>query len=316
MSAETTVCTGCGNEVPRLRFCDQCGQTLAGGPSRQDKDTVAGDDSSLVAGRYLQVRRLGAGGMGVVYEALDKKLDKTVAIKKMRSELQIDPSLRRKFVEEARTVAKLHHHNIVDIYAVLAGKEDGLDDPDATYLVFEFLEGRSLKDIIGQGPLPLARAKKIGLQVCSALKYAHERKVAHRDLKPANLMIGPEDHVKVLDFGIARVVLDTMMSVTNTQDTSGTLPFMAPEQHLGKADGRADLFAFGVTFYEMVVGTLPFTGPDYLAQKERMVYGAPSKALPGLAEAVDAFVGGCLQPDREKRFPTAAETAAALEKIG
>lgn len=312
--SDTALCEKCGKEVPGLSFCDQCGQPLAGGDGTVVGGTVP-QPGTLIAGKYELGRRLAGGGMGILYEGKNKKLDRKVAIKKMRDELQLDPSLRRKFVEEARTVAKLHHHNIVDIYAVLAGKEDGLDDPDATYLVFEFLEGRSLKEIIGQGPLPLARAKRIGLQVCSALKYAHERKVAHRDLKPANLMIGPEDHVKVLDFGIARIVMDTVMSVTNSLDTSGTLPYMAPEQHLGKADVRADLFAFGVTFYEMAVGALPFTGPDFLAQKERMVYGAPSKALPGLSEAVDGFVGGCLQPDREKRFQTAQEAAAALDKI-
>ncbi|RLG55269.1 MAG: hypothetical protein DRN88_05875, partial [Candidatus Hydrothermarchaeota archaeon] len=214
-------------------------------PIPKPKETVLVEEEvvGLISGRYELLKEIGQGGMGIVYEAMDHRLKRKVAIKKMREEIKAKPKERERFLKEARTVAKLHHPNIVDIYDVI--EEEG-----EIYLVFEFVQGKTLEDIIGdRGKVSWEKSRDIAVAVCDALEYAHKQRVIHRDLKPSNIMLTDAGHVKVMDFGIAREAKDTVSRLSG--ETSGTLVYMAPEQHLGSYDERTDIFSLGATMYEM-----------------------------------------------------------------
>jgi len=257
----------------------------------------------LIGGKYELYREIGTGGMGIVYEAINKIIGKKVAVKKLKDEIKISSRERKKFLNEARTVANLKHPNIVDLYDIISEKED-------VYIVFEYIDGKTLEDILGeQDTIKYDKAVQIILQVCEALKYAHNNKpkpIIHRDIKPSNIMINNRGVVKVMDFGIAREAKDTFSRITG-KDTSGTLVYMAPEQHLGKYDKRSDIFSLGCTLYEMITGEAPFKGPDFLVQKERMTYIPAKEIVPDLPDKINNVINKCLQPEREKRYQTVEE---------
>ncbi len=258
--------------------------------------------------RYVLIKRLGEGGMGQVYLAEDTRLKRKVAFKVMKPELVYRRRERERFLREARIAAKLNHPNIVSIYDI------GEDREDMVYLVFEYVDGKPLNEILDdRGKLGLDIAKKWAVDILRALDYAHSEGVIHRDLKPANVMIEKKRMcAKLLDFGVARVAADTLFSLTGA--VVGTPAYMAPEQHLGEeADARTDIFSFGVMFYEMLSGEILFRGGDPLAQKERKKYPHITKYVPNAPDWVVEVIEKCLEPERENRWQSAREI---LEVIG
>ncbi len=262
--------------------------------------------------QYQVVKEIGLGGMGVVYEALDRSLERRVAVKKMRDEIRLDPADRARFVNEARLVAQLHHPNIVDIYAIV-------EDEGEVYLVFEFVEGRTLQDALKSGgPMDLPKARRVLGEMAAAVAHAHEKGIIHRDLKPSNAMLTPEGRVKVMDFGVARQAKDALTRhsmMTNT--VVGTPPYMAPEQEQGTVRRESDVYALGVCLYEMVTGQLPFTGSGaaMLLNKLNGKLIPPSRRSPGLPAGLDEVVARALAPDPDKRYRTPAELMAALDAL-
>ncbi|MCS7152765.1 MAG: serine/threonine protein kinase, partial [Bacteroidia bacterium] len=186
-------------------------------------------------GKYEVVRPLGEGGMGVVYLAIQKPIDRKVAIKSIAPYLARDPSIRERFAAEAAVLARLNHPNIVTLYDYIEGE-------NALYLVMEYVEGQSLSELLRGGPLPIELVRKYFSQVLEAFSYAHEQGVVHRDIKPANIMVTAEGRVKILDFGVARL-LQTDHSLTRTGMRLGTLMYMSPEQIRGEKniDHRSDI---------------------------------------------------------------------------
>ena len=262
----------------------------------------------LIRGQYEVSRQIGQGGMGLVFEGTDRSLGRRVAIKKMRDELRINPAERARFVIEAKTVAALHHPNIVDIYAIV---EDGRD----VYLVFEFIDGKTVHELVQTaGRLPAADALRITRASADALGYAHSRGVIHRDMKPSNVMVDAAGRVKVMDFGIARMAKDSLTRFSITNTVVGTPPYMAPEQEQGQVRRESDVYALAVCAYEMLTGKLPFIGlgAGMLMNKINMSFVAPSRATAGLPESLDEVFVKAFQADPDNRYRTPAEFAGAL----
>ncbi|HUL77073.1 MAG TPA: serine/threonine-protein kinase, partial [Vicinamibacteria bacterium] len=219
----------------------------------------AAPEPTEIAGRYQVVQKLGAGAMGTVYKARDRVLGRMTAIKTIRleglaaSQASLDDLLKR-FQQEAEVAAQLKHPNIVTIYDI--GTAEGL-----SYISMEFVDGVGLDRVIAKaGKMSVERAAALGAQVADALAYAHKHNVVHRDIKPANIMVEPGDHVKVTDFGIAKVT-DSAEHLTATGSLLGTPSYMSPQQARGeKIDGKSDLFSLGCILYEMLAGQKAFRG--------------------------------------------------------
>ena len=288
------------------------GRPSSVGLKRPLSETVVGGthtgESEYIGKKYQIIREIGRGGMGIVYEAVNKEIGKKVAIKKMKEELAINPREKKRFLEEARRVAELHHPNIVDIY-------DMFEESGNVYLVFEYVDGETVDNILNHKTrFSLENTKRIIFAVCSALEYAHNKRIIHRDIKPSNIMETKERYVKIMDFGIAREAKDTLSRLTG-KDTSGTMAYMAPEQHLGSYDARSDVFSLGVTMSEMITGELPFKGPDFYLQKEKMIYRPASELVPELPKQIDELISKCLQADKEKRYKTVNDLIMDLRDI-
>ncbi len=260
----------------------------------------AGDRKELDS-QYDIVSPLGEGGMGMVYKGWDKVLKRPVAVKKLRNELQTNQRERDRFLKEAELVASLHHPHIVDIYTIIKDSSD-------TYLVFEYVSGMTLHDLLNESPgrrLPPAKALEIMRQICEAVDHAHARHVIHRDMKPSNVMLADGGWVKVMDFGIARQVLDSLLTTTNT--IVGTPVYMAPEQAMGAVVKESDVFALGVTLYELLTGALPFKGPGEMSDKIEGRFVGPSVLVPDLGTAIDDVVRKALSARPEDRYHHAGE---------
>lgn len=271
--------------------------------------SVGGMVAGVIRGQYEIGRQIGAGGMGMVFEGTDRSLGRKVAIKKMRDELRVNPRERERFVIEAKTVAALHHPNIVDIFAIAEEGED-------VYLVFEFVGGRTIHDLVQHsGNLAPAQAIPIVRAVADALGYAHGKGVVHRDMKPSNVMIEADGRVKVMDFGIARMAKDAMTRYSMTNTVVGTPPYMAPEQEQGVVRKESDVYALGVCAYEMLTGKLPFIGmgAGMLMNKINMSFIPPSRAIAGLPDTLDPVFEKAFQADPDNRYRTPQDFAAALE---
>jgi len=250
-------------------------------------------------------RRLGEGGMGVVYEAVDLALQRPVALKKLRAEIADNPRERARFLKEARTVASLRHPNIVAIHSIS-------EDEEGLFLVFEKIAGETLHERLGRGPLSPADAAGVLKQIAAALDHAHAQGIVHQDLKPANVMI--EGGVaKVMDFGIARRVAETLSTLSKIA-VAGTPAYMAPEQEKGGAVGpAADVFALGACAYELLSGRMPFPSGG-LALKTQKMFRPLSEARPDLPRAVDAAVARALEPEPGARWPSARSFVDALAR--
>jgi len=279
-------------------------------------------------GPYEIVSAIGAGGMGEVYKARDTRLDRDVAVKVLPEHLAASEEIRQRFEREAKTISQFSHPHICALYDV--GREG-----DVEYLVMEFLEGESLADRLGKGPLPTEQILRYGIEIADALDKAHRQGIVHRDLKPGNIMI-TKSGVKLLDFGLAkplatagaRPVSGASVMATEAQVSQpltergtilGTFQYMAPEQLEGaEADSRSDIFAFGAVLYEMATGRKAFTGKSQASLIGSILRDDPapvSEVAPMVPPAFNRVIKTCLAKDPEHRFQTAHDIKLQLEWI-
>ncbi len=265
---------------------------------------------------YRVVSRLGEGGMGAVYLADDLTLGRRVALKVLPASMAADPDRMLRFVQEARLASALAHPNVAHIYEI--GEYQGL-----RFLAMEYVEGEPLSIRLARGPLPLSELLPVGIQVADALDDAHSKGIVHRDIKPSNLMLTPRGHVKVLDFGLAKLEADNKNDetqlITNDGVVMGTVAYMSPEQALGRAlDHRTDLFSLGVVLYEMATGRLPFAGTTVSETMARILNSQPDALARfnyDLPESFDRVVRKCLEKDRERRYQSARELMVDLKNL-
>ena len=275
-----------------------------------------------ILGQYEIRSPLGAGGMGEVYRARDTRLEREVAIKVLPESFTSDPERLRRFELEARAAAALNHPNILAVHQMAT--HEGV-----SYLVSELLEGETLRERLKRGPVPLSKAIDYGVQIADGLAAAHERGIVHRDLKPENLFLNKDGRVKILDFGLAKLVPGPAASadgrtVTIEEETGpgavvGTVGYMSPEQVRGKTvDHRSDIFAFGTILYEMVTGKRAFrkpTSPETLVAILNEDPPSITQLAPDTPVVVQKVVHRCLEKDPEQRFYSAHDLAFALESI-
>jgi len=266
---------------------------------------------SLVGARYRILGSAGEGGMGVVYKAEDNKLRRCVALKFLPAAIALDPEAKKRFLREAQAAAILDHPNICPVYEVDEAESE-------MFLTMAFVEGRSLKERIAEGPLPLIEVLNIAVQVCEGLKAAHERGVVHRDVKPANIMLNREGQVRITDFGLAS--LEGGADLTRPQTVLGTPAYMSPEQVRGeKTDQRTDVWSFGCTLFEMATDRRPFVGEHAHDIRDGILNDAPPDPAslradipPGLAEVILK----CLRKKPEDRYQDFESLLSALQGEG
>jgi serine/threonine protein kinase len=277
----------------------------------------------LVADKYRVIELVARGGMGRIYKA--EQHGRVVALKVLstRYAAETDPAFERRFLQEAATCAKLTHPNTVRIFDY-GPMKDGNGEP-TLFMVMEFIEGRTLSALLrGEGPLPEARAVGIAREIARSLREAHRLGIVHRDLKPKNIMlvqVDERERVKVVDFGIAKVLGDDNPGLTSTQNIVGSPRYMAPEQiRHGAIDGRTDLYALGVVLYEMLAGSVPFDSTktvDLLIQHiQADVPSIAGRRGVAIDPRLDALVLKCLAKDPTDRFPDVEALIAALDELG
>jgi serine/threonine protein kinase len=269
-------------------------------------------------GRYQVLKLIGRGGMGEVFLAEDTSLRRRVALKFLPPEMQRDPEALKRFVREARSAAALDHPYICHINEV--AEAEGRE-----FIVMEYVEGEALRAKIGQGPLPLAETLQIGIEVSEALEAAHGKGIVHRDIKPENIMLTKTGHAKVMDFGLAKQVGapaeaeiggPTLTLLTSEGRTVGTPAYMSPEQlRLQGADARSDIWALGVTLYEMAAGGRPFQGQSGFEVSSAILNKPPLPLPPAVPAELGAVISRCLEKDPDKRYQTAQDLRAALEAV-
>ena len=258
---------------------------------------------------YRILEKLGEGGMGIVYKAVDINLDRIVALKLLTSDLGNNPELAERFRSEARVQATLNNPNIAMLYAFLVWEGRAV-------MVMEYIEGETFQQLVGRrGPIPSDVAVPMFKQALLGIGAAHRRGIVHRDIKPANIMLNREGLVKVMDFGIAKVLGVTGATRTNVQ--MGTAWYMAPEQVLNKpVDARTDVYALGVTLYELLSGIVPFSADseyEILTAQVQQEPQPPTVHYPHIPPAVEAAVMRALSKDPNRRFASTAEFGLALE---
>ncbi len=278
-----------------------------------------------ILGHYRVLEKIGSGGMGEVYRASDQRLGRDVALKILKPSLAHDQDRLRRFEQEARAAAALSHPNIVAIYDI--GMHDG-----APYIVSELLEGQTLRERLHNGPIPRRQAIDYARQIAQGLTAAHEKRIVHRDLKPENLFLTKDGRIKILDFGIAKLLNSTfdseageagsiasMTTQTRSGSLLGTIAYMSPEQLRGKAvDHRTDIFSFGAIFYEMLTGKRAFAGETQVDTMTLILKEDPPEMIregqdiPGAFEQV---VRHCLEKEPENRFQSARDLAFALSTL-
>ncbi len=266
-------------------------------------------------GRYLIQDRIGSGGMGMVYRALDTRLGRTVALKVLLPGLTADPERRNRFEREAKAASALNHRNIITIFDI--DRVEGVD-----FIAMEYIEGRTLHEMIACRELTVSDAVNLAVQIVQALVAAHSAGIVHRDIKPANIMVIDAPYgtsqVKVLDFGLAKLSGSGHLSVATTAVTMqgsimGTIAYMSPEQAEAKPiDARSDVFSFGSVFYEMLSGRRAFHGESSLATLSAVLRETP-ESLAGIPANLQNIVSRCLQKDPGLRFQSTVELKSALE---
>jgi len=276
---------------------------------------------------YRIVEELGSGGMGVVYKAQDTRLDRFVAVKFLPADLAKDPQASERFRREAKAASALNHPNICTIYDI--GEEDG-----HSFIVMELLEGKLLRNCIAGHPLEPAVTVSLAIQIADALEAVHAVGIIHRDIKPSNLFVTQRGHVKILDFGLAKMTTPvdvqradnlleasttTAQDLTSLGDTPGTIAFMSPEQVQGEElDPRTDLFSFGVVIHEMATGHLPFDRKTVGATFSAILHEAPETVTrwnSQLPVKLDEIISKALQKDRQLRYQHASEIRSDLQQL-
>jgi serine/threonine protein kinase len=262
---------------------------------------------------YKIISLLGEGGMGAVYLAEHTQVNRKVAIKVLHAQFFKNEDIKLRFKNEASTMAHLQHPNIV-------GLLDYLEDENGMYLIMEYIEGVGLDEYINNstGPMPEDKAVPIMKQILSAFSYAHDKKIVHRDIKPANILISPTGEVKVLDFGIARLLGDNDQNLTKTGTQMGTVFYMSPEQVQGKkVDHLSDIYSLGVTFYQMLTGVNPYRGltTDYEVYNKIVKEDLPdpSSVYPGVPSYFKQILKKATAKDKENRFKNCNEFSQALD---
>jgi serine/threonine protein kinase/Tol biopolymer transport system component len=273
---------------------------------------------------YRILRRLGAGGMGVVYEAEDTKLERRVALKFLPDATHRDPQALERFLREARSASALNHSSICTIHAI--EEHDG-----HTFIAMELLEGQTLEQVLKLGQMPIPRTIEIGIQLADALDAAHKKNIVHRDIKPANVFVTERGAVKILDFGLAKLmrgddehlegqtVGDQTLLLTSPGTAVGTIAYMSPEQARGEElDPRSDLFSLGAVLYEMVTGKLAFPGTTSAVVFDNILHNppiAPVTLNPDTPAELQRILNKALEKDRDLRYQGAAELRADLKRL-
>ena len=255
---------------------------------------------------YTIIEKLGSGGMGVVFKALDQKLDRIVALKFLPPSYSSNDEIKKRFVLEAKAVSKLQHNNICTIHEI------NETDDGQLFICMDYYEGKSLKEKLEYGKLELNEAFDIMIQICEGLKHAHEKNIVHRDIKPANIFITNDGIVKILDFGLAKIKGETQL--TKAGSTLGTTAYMSPEQAKGESvDQRTDIWSLGVVFYQMISGKLPFKG-EY---DQAIIYSILNKTPEELntARKIKKFVYRCLQKKPANRYQSIDEILLEFDLI-
>ena len=293
-------------------------------PPAGDADANDPRVGTVLSERYRVLKRLGEGGMGTVYLAEHCTINKKLAIKVLSAEFSHKQDLVDRFLQEARAASMIQQENVVEI------TDFGSTPDGSVYFVMEYLKGEDLSDTVKRvGPLGWARVKPIMLQICGALQSAHDAGIIHRDMKPENCYrvkrSGTDDFIKVLDFGIAKVTSeegDGGKGLTRTGMIFGTPEYMSPEQAQGaKPDHRVDVYATGVIMYELLTGRVPFTADTFMGILTKHMFeapDAPSVIAPNadISPDVEAIILKAMQKDRELRFSSMSEMAAAIEAVG
>lgn len=291
-----------------------------GGKPRDPDDPLIG---TLLAGRYEVIRRIGEGGMGLVYEGRHRDIDKPVAIKVLRDDLSGRPEVVARFRQEAKSASRIGHENIVNV------SDFGETQFGASYFVMEHLEGEDLANVLGrEATLDPDRTCRIVLQCCRALGAAHDKRIVHRDIKPENVFLTTRDDtrefVKIVDFGIAKMGdIETEgqpgRKLTKTGMIFGTPEYMSPEQAAGKQlDHRVDIYALGIILYECLAGTVPFVGDTFMGVLTQHLFATPPRILENNPQAhvspeLELVINKALAKDPNDRYQDTAELAEAIE---
>jgi eukaryotic-like serine/threonine-protein kinase len=260
-------------------------------------------------GRYRILKELGKGTMGVVYQAHDPQIDRLVALKVLRPDRLTSEAFVARFLKEARAIGRLSHPHIVTIY-------DAGEDQGTIYIAMEYLEGEAFNEVLRSGRLSVPQCVELARQIAATLDYAHRQGIVHRDIKPSNIILSRDNHVKLTDFGIARIEEAASGQETQVGEILGTPVYMSPEQVMGQTvDGRSDLFSLGVILYEMIVGRRPFSGTTIAAIFRSITQDEPeppANADPFLPKALSDLIMKSLAKPAGERFQTGAQMAAAL----
>src|SRR5438552_12826785 len=279
--------------------------------------------SELSIAHYRVLEKIGAGGMGTVYKAYDKKLQRVVALKLLPPEYVSQQDRRRRFFQEARAASALNHPHILTVYEV--GEDEG-----KPYIAMEYVEGETLRQKIKARALPVGEALEIAIQIAEGLARAHDVGIIHRDLKPENLMIRSDGYAKILDFGLAKLAAQreralvadsdqkTLLRIETESGTlMGTVNYMSPEQLLGqRVDRRCDIFSFGLVLCEMLTGTCPFVHENRIDTMHAILHSEPRlPSQPDLPGEIHRILAKALQKTPKDRYQTVSELAAELRAL-
>ncbi|XRQ09360.1 Stk1 family PASTA domain-containing Ser/Thr kinase, partial [Actinomadura welshii] len=271
----------------------------------------------LLGGRYELETVIGRGGMAEVYRARDLRLDRVVAVKTLRSDLARDPTFQARFRREAQSAASLNHPSVIAVYDT---GEDMIGETSIPYIVMEYVDGSTLRDLLRENRALLPdKALEVTDGILRALDYSHRGGIVHRDIKPANVMLTRQHEVKVMDFGIARAMADSAATMTQTAQVIGTAQYLSPEQARGeRVDARSDIYSTGCVLYELLTGKPPFTGDSPVAiayQHVREEPVPPSQVDPQIPQWADAIVLKAMAKEADNRYQNATEFRQEIQRV-